>query len=339
MTKKSIVKLIAMLLAMALAFSLAACGSSAPAGDAETSTEAEGGAEDQGATGGDSIMIGAAYCTLAEEFAVDLQKGIQEQAESYGYELTEANYELDLSKAVDDFDNFISMGCDAIILFPYGDDVFGEVSAKAKEQGIKIITVDSSIEQNVDTYIASDNVLGGYESAKYGLEAIGGKGKVLVITPAPGMTSLEDRNEGYAKALAEYPDVEVIEQMDSGAEARAGYAQTVENALNANPDVALILANCGDCALGALSTVELYPDKFSEVKIVGFDATPEQVDAMKEKKQIICSYAQYPYVMGTTAVDSIKTLIEGGSVDAEIRTGGGVVDYDNVEKFEQDGMI
>ena len=42
----------------------------------------------------------------------------EEQAEEYGYTLVEADYELDLSKAVDDFDNFISMGCDAIILFP-----------------------------------------------------------------------------------------------------------------------------------------------------------------------------------------------------------------------------
>lgn len=285
------------------------------------------------------VMIGAAYCTLAEEFAVDLQKGIVEQAEEYGYTLVEADYELDLSKAVDDFDNFISMGCDAIILFPYGDDVFEAVSNKAKEQGIKIITVDSNINQNVDTYVATDNVLGGYEAAKYGLEAIGGKGKVLMITPAPGMTSLEDRCEGFEKALAEYPDIEVIEQMDAGTEARAGYAQTVENALNANPDVALVLANCGDCALGALSTVELYPDKYADIKIVGYDATPEQITALKENRQIICSYAQYPYVMGTTAVDSIKTLLEGGTVEPEIRTGGGIVDYENVDEFEATGMV
>lgn len=286
-----------------------------------------------------NILVGAAYCTLAEEFAVELQKGIQEQAAVEGWELTEANYELDLSKAVDYFDNFINMGCDAIILFPYGDDVFGDVSAKAKERGIKIITVDSSINQNVDTYIASNNELGGYESAKYGLEAIGGKGKVLMITPAPGMTSLEDRCNGYERALAEYPDVEVIRQMDSGAEARVGYAQTVENALNANPDVILVLANCGDCALGALSSVELYPEKFGDVKIVGYDATPEQVAAMKEHRQIICSYAQYPYVMGTTAITSIKTLLEGGTVEPIIRTGGGIVDYENVEEFEKTGMV
>lgn len=287
----------------------------------------------------DEVKVGVAYCTLAEEFAVDLQKGIREKAAEYGYKLTEADYELDLSKAVDQFDNFINIGVDAIILFPYGDDVFADVSAKAKEKGIKIITVDSTINQNVNSYIASDNELGGYVAAKYGLEAIGGEGVVLVITPAPGMTSLEDRNAGYNRALNEYPNVRVIEQMDSGAQARAGYAQTVENALNANPDIDLILANCGDAALGALSVVELYPDKFGEVKIIGYDATPEQVTALKERRQIIGSYAQYPYVMGTTAIESIKTLLAGGSVESVIRTGGGMVTCDNVDAFVETGFV
>lgn len=287
----------------------------------------------------ETVNIGVAYCTLSEEFAVDLQKGIQDQAAEYGWKLTEANYELDLSKAVDYFNNFINTGCDAVILFPYGDDVFGEVSEKAKSKGIKIVTVDSTINQNVDTYVASDNVSGGYEAAKYGLEAIDGKGKVLMITPAPGMTALEDRCAGFRKALGEYPDIELIEQMDSGAEARAGYAQTVENALNANPDISLILANCGDCALGALATVELYPEKFSNVKIIGYDATPEQLTAMQEKRQIIASYAQYPHLMGTTAVESIKTMLEGGSVDEVIRTGGGIVDFNNVDTYLETGSF
>ena len=76
--------------------------------------------------------------------------------------------------------------------------------------------------------------------------------------------------------------------------------------------------------------------KYADVKIVGYDATPEQISALKDHRQIICSYAQYPYVMGTTAIESIKTLLNGGSVEAVIRTGGGIVDYDNAEQFEKD---
>lgn len=325
---KSLKRTLAVIAVLVLALSLASCG-----GTTTQEPAAEPAADDG------KVLVGVAYCTLAEEFAVDLQKGIQDAAAENDYELSEADYELDLSKAIDYFDNFISMGCDAIIMFPYGDDVFADVSQKAVDAGIKIITVDSTINQNVSTYIASDNELGGYEAAKYGLEAIGGEGKVLMITPAPGMTSLEDRCAGYNRALAEYPDVTVIEQMDAGTEARAGYAQTVENALNANPDISLVLANCGDCALGALSTVELYPDKFADVKIIGYDATPEQVTALKEGKQIIASYAQYPYVMGTTAIESIKTLLGGGTVESIIRTGGGIVDYDNVATFEENGAV
>jgi len=60
---------------------------------------------------------------------------------------------------------------------------------------------------------------------------------------------------------------------------------------------------------------------------------------MKENRQIIASCAQYPYVMGTTAIETIKTLLEGGTAEEVIRTGGGIVDYENVEEFEANGMV
>ncbi|WP_306575780.1 sugar ABC transporter substrate-binding protein [Anaerotruncus massiliensis (ex Togo et al. 2019)] len=316
---KKFQKAIAVLLSLAMLLAFAACGAS------ESAPAASGAGDPAPADNGGKTHIGVAYCTLAEEFAVDLQKGVQEKARELGVEISEVDYALDLSKGNDEVDNFIQMGVDAIILWPLDAAAFAGAGEKAAAAGIPVVTVDSTIDENVSCFIASDNRAGGKEAALYGLEAIGGKGKVLIITPAPGMTSLEDRCEGYYDALKDYPDVEVIEQMDPGTQARAGYAQTVENALNANPDVDLILANCGDCALGALSTVELYPDKFADVKIIGYDATPEQVKAMQEGRQIIASMAQNPMNIGSLAVESVQKILAGETVDAVVRTPGGLV--------------
>lgn len=49
--------------------------------------------------------------------------------------------------------------------------------------------------------------------------------------------------------------------------------------------------------------MELYPDKFADVKIIGYDATPEQVKAMQEGRQIIASMAQNPMNIGSLAVN------------------------------------
>lgn len=329
------------LLVSVLMLALTACydsgaGSTAPAAASSSAVASQPAAEpsdNAGSAEGKEIHIGVAYCTLAEEFAVDMQRGIQQAAADAGVKISEVDYALDLAKGNDEVDNFINMNVDAIILWPLDAAAFAGAGEKAAQAGIPVVTVDSTIEENVKCFVASDNELGGKEAATYGLEQIGGQGKVLVVTPAPGMTSLEERVDGYMQALAEYPDVEVIEQMDPGTSGRAGYAQTVENALNANPDVDLVLANCGDCALGALTTVELYPDKFSDVKIIGYDATPDQIEAMQAGRQIIASMAQFPEAIGETAVEEVVKIVNGETVEALVRTPGQLVTLDNVEEF------
>jgi ribose transport system substrate-binding protein len=193
--------------------------------------------------------------------------------------------------------------------------------------------VDIYITGNYECFVASDNIKGAMDAATYGFEYLGGKGKVLMIVPEPGMTSLEERIDGYREALKNYPDIQVVEQLDSGIEGRAGVANTVENALNANPDIDLILANFGDCTMGALSSLELYPEKFSKVRIVGYDASPDQVSAMKEGRQIIATMAQYPALIGSTAVEQAIKCIKGETVEKDIKTPGVLVTMDNLDSF------
>jgi ribose transport system substrate-binding protein len=279
--------------------------------------------------------VGVAYCTLQEEFSVFMQKGIQEAAAKQGIQITEVDYKMDLAKGVDVVENFITMKVDAIILWPLDMTAFGGVSERAKEAGIPIITIDININENYTCYVASDNISGGRESAKYGFDFLGGKGKVLIITCDPGWTSVVERIDGYNEALKSYPNIKIVEQFDAGLEGRAGLANTVENALNANPDIDLILAGWGDCAMGALAALELYPEKFSKVQIIGYDATPDQLNAMKEGRQMLASMAQYPELIGSTAVEQAVKCAKGEPVEEIIKTAGELVTRDNVDSFGQ----
>ena len=96
-------KIMALVLAAALSvLTLTACQSSGEGGSSDTSDSGDSGKK----------TLGVAYCTLAEEFAVDLQKGLQEKAEELGFEISEVDYALDLAKGNDEIDNFINMGVD-----------------------------------------------------------------------------------------------------------------------------------------------------------------------------------------------------------------------------------
>ncbi len=147
------------------------------------------------------------------------------------------------------------------------------------------------------------------------------------------MSSLNNRDQGFRDGLAKYPDIKIVEQMDAGTNGREGYATTVENVMNANPDINMILTNCGDSSHGALSTLEMYPDKFAEVKVIGYDAGPDQVTAMKEGKQIIASVAQYLKVIGRTAVEIAEKIFTGEKYESVVNVEVGLVTQENVATF------
>src|SRR5580704_16353195 len=71
------------------------------------------------------------------------------------------------------------------------------------ERGTKIITVDTVVAD--PSFIASEvitsNVDGGKTAAAAMVEAIGGKGPVLVITNPPGSVAQDERDKGFEEGL------------------------------------------------------------------------------------------------------------------------------------------
>lgn len=145
-----------------------------------------------------------------------------------------------------------------------------------------------------------------------------GKGNVLIITSEPGNVTMVERNDGFHAGLAGYPDIKITEVMDDGLSGMEGYANTVENALNANPDYDFIITNYSDCTYGALSILEMYPDKYGNIKVSGYDADDDMLEMIKSgTSPLVCTVAQNPYLIGHMGVESVKTVLDGGEVPVE----------------------
>ena len=70
---------------------------------------------------------------------------------------------------------------------------------QAADAGIKIVLVDTTLEQAdmAVSQIASDNVGGGKAAAKALADAIGGSGKVFVNNVKPGISTTDQRAQGF----------------------------------------------------------------------------------------------------------------------------------------------
>ena len=106
--------------------------------------------------------------------------------------------------------------------------------------------------------------------------------------------------------------------------------KVAQDALEANPDLAGILAINDLSALGAYSALEK-ASKTDQVKIIGYDGQPEGKQAIKEGK-IYADPIQYPERIGVETVQAIVRYFRGEPPAPEILIPTGLYRKADAEK-------
>jgi len=157
-----------------------------------------------------SKVIGVTLLTRAHVFFKDLEEGLQTEAAKNGYELIVTAGEFDLGKQSAQIEDFIARKVDAIVVCPVDSRGIGPSIKKANDANIPVFTADiASFEGDIVCHVASDNVAGGTLAGEYLAKALGGRGKVAIIGQ-PTVTSVLDRVQGFKDAVAKYPGVEIV---------------------------------------------------------------------------------------------------------------------------------
>lgn len=113
-------------------------------------------------------IIGFSVSTLNNPFFVTLTESAKSKAESLGVELIVVNAGDDTAKQTNDIEDLVSKKIDVLIVNPVDSDAVTSAVYDAVENGIKTISVDRSVNGvEVDSAIASDNVLGAELATKY----------------------------------------------------------------------------------------------------------------------------------------------------------------------------
>ncbi|MBB4303858.1 ribose transport system substrate-binding protein [Rhodobium orientis] len=132
--------------------------------------------------------------------------------------------------------NFISDGVDAIIINPNSPTAFDPVFAQAKDAGILVIATDSEVSSPDATYVGIDQTGWAKASAKWLAETLEGKGKVVAINGVAGHPANEMRVAGYTSVFEEYPDLEVVNEVNGNWDQAQGQ-QAMQNLLATYPDI------------------------------------------------------------------------------------------------------
>jgi ribose transport system substrate-binding protein len=212
----------------------------------------------------------------------------------------------------------------------------------ANQQGIAMVTIDTFIGDGVYgtdepgafplTFVGSNNYDGGVMGCEALAEKIGNKGKVYIQDNTPGASSTADRTKGCMSVLEQHPDIEVVGKQFGEEDPAKAQAQT-ETIMQKHPDLAGIFANAGFVSEGAANAVRTQ-GKENDVAVVMFDATPANIDLLKNKTAFGV-VAQRPALMGEVGVRLAVEFLEGNEdLPTMVDTGMQVVTQDNIDEVD-----
>jgi ribose transport system substrate-binding protein len=125
-------------------------------------------------------------------------------------ELTVIHRITDAAGQLQDIRDLIAKGVDAIVFNPNDPDALTPALQEAQAAGIKTISVDAYVNDPGTYNLYNNQVQYAYLGAKWLFEQLGGKGNVYYMRGIAGNPADSDRDIGFKKALAEYPDIKVV---------------------------------------------------------------------------------------------------------------------------------
>jgi ABC-type sugar transport system substrate-binding protein len=271
----------------------------------------------------DGVVIGYAAPSLVGA-QLQIQQGLVAGAESKGWTVLTVTSGGDANKQLNDINDFIAQGVDAIVAVP--DDSAGICVAveNAKAAGIPFYTIDRSPSGcEINMTVLSDNFLAGQQSG----EAIVGflterygepKGTVLEITGNLAQNVAQLRGGGFQEVIGANPDIDLITKIGNW-EADTG-VDIVRDVVSAE-DVDAIYFH-SDCVYtpGTLQVLDeldkLVPaGEEGHIFLAGVDACLQALDAIRAGSSDQASNQPIPD-FGVVAADFIEKELNGEAVEA-----------------------
>ena len=273
-----------------------------------------------------------------DEFYITMNCGMQAEAAKLGVSVKpQGGQKFDPTVQKPILDSVVASKPDAILIAPTDVTAMQAPLNAASGAGIKIVLVDTTVEDPsiAVSAIASDNEGGGKAAFEAIKQLNPNGGKVMAMSVDPGISTTDARMKGFEDAVNQDPKFKYLGVQYSHDDP-ATAANLMGSALQKDPDIVGVFAANLFSAEGTATGVR-QAGKGEQVKIVGFDAGPNQVKTLREGT-VQALVAQEPAVIGQYGVDAAVTALEGGSPTPKVQTGFTIITKDNVDGEAADAV-
>lgn len=262
----------------------------------------------------DKFVVGYANMADTDVFVMARKTAFIEAAKSDAdVEVNFSDANNDISKQLDQIDNFIAQKVSAIVVVPVDYQGIVPGVEKANAAGIPVVALGIQSAGGKYTFVGSKNIDAGRLQGEFMKEQLPKDAKILYLEGTPGLSHTQERKQGFNDALGR-SDVQTLASLTANYD-RAEGMKVSEDWIQTFPKFDAIIAANDQMALGALEALK-GAGRLEGVLISGVDGTPDALNAIKagEMSQTIFQDAAG---QAKAAFEVIETLKKGEQPPAE----------------------
>lgn len=234
----------------------------------------------------------------------------------------------DDSQQIERINNAIADGADAILIAANGKDSVSATLEEAKNEGIKIIYVDSPADTEGEATFATDNFKAGELAAEEMIKNLKEKninsGKIGVVNFNSSANTAIQRDEGF-RSFMKNTEYEILETQYSDGDAKK--SQDIADNYITDGVVGIFAVNEG-CTVGTGNAIK--SSNNNEIIGVGFDRSDAILSLIKEGA-LKATMAQKPEDMGYLGIKAaVKVLNDEKIEEKEVDTGVSIITEENL---------
>ena len=278
------------------------------------------------------LQVGVSMALFDDNFLTILRTAMQKEMQKDNVKGQLEDAKGDVSQQLQQVQNFIGQGVDAIIVNPVDTNAVKPIMDAAKKANIPLIFVNRKPAGELTdkmAYVGSDSELAGRLQMEALAKAMNGKGNVAILMgdlaneKTTQIKRAEERRVAKERKITGRPQ-------QTAKFTRNDAVDVVSNWMTAGDDIQAIASNNDEMAIGALQALGKNPN---HILIAGVDGTPDALQMLKNGKMVATVF-QDASGQGAGAVRAAVSLAKGEKVEKVINIPYQLITKENMAQFE-----
>jgi len=273
--------------------------------------------------------IGVSMALFDDNFLTVLRNGIQELADgTEGVDVQIEDAQNDVARQLDQINNFIASGVDAIIVNPVDTSATQAMTQAAEAAGVPLVYVNRQ-PINVDTlpdnqaFVASNEIESGtletFEICKIlRSQGLGGGARAYLmmgeLSNQAAVQRTKDVDDILGTDMCNF--IEIIDRQTANW-SREQATSLMTNWLSSGEEFNAVIANNDEMAIGAIQAMKAAGLDMDVIVVGGVDATQDALSAMQAGDLDVTVF-QNAAGQGSGALDAALALARGEEVDQKV---------------------